>query len=83
MKQALVKHIPKDSTAEEFNKVWENSNYALIPLYKLLQELIDENNRIKKDDFDCPNHYAKLAFQAGENRAYAYILSLLPTSCKN
>lgn len=83
MKQAFLKHIPKDSTTEEFGKTWDNAGYTLTPLYKLLKELVEENNRIKKDDFDCPNHYARLAFQAGENRAYAYILSLLPDSCKD
>lgn len=83
MNSNLIKHKPDDSSNEEFVKVWENSGYALRPLHKLLKELISANNKINKDDFAMPNHYPKLMFQAGENKAYEYILSLLPDSSKD
>lgn len=78
MNNLLLSKRPKDSTADEFVKAYNNSSYVLEPLAKVLQELILQNDKVNKDDFDCPNHYAKLAFQAGENKAYAFILSLLP-----
>lgn len=79
---ALTKHLPKDYSKDEFNKTWENIGPSLNVLYRVLQELVAENNKVKKDDFDCPNHYAKLAFQSGENKAYEYIMSLLPQTAK-
>lgn len=82
MNHSLLKHKPKDSTNSEFEKSWENVGYTLQALNLLLDELIENNNNVKKADFDTPNHYAKLAFQAGENKAYEYIKSLLPESAK-
>lgn len=78
MNNLLLSKRPKESTADEFVKAYNNSSYVLEPLAKVLQELILQNDKVNKDDFDCPNHYPKLAFQAGENKAYAFILSLLP-----
>jgi hypothetical protein len=82
MNHLLLKHRPKDTTEEEFKKSWDNVGYSLSALASLLSHLIKENEKVKRDDFDCPNHYAKLAFQAGENKAYDLILSLLPSSSK-
>lgn len=82
MKACLLKHKPKDVTGEEFEKTWENIGYSLVSLRSLLDELIVANNEVKRADFDCPNHYAKLAFQSGENRAYDFIKSLLPETSK-
>lgn len=82
MKSCLLKHKPKDVTGEEFEKTWENIGYSLVALRSLLDELIVANNEVKRADFDCPNHYAKLAFQSGENRAYEFIKSLLPETSK-
>ena len=39
-------------------------------------------NNIKKDDFDCPNHYAKLSYQMGQTKMIEFVLSLLPDSAK-
>jgi hypothetical protein len=83
MKSCLLKYKPKDTTNEEFEKTWENIGYSLQALHKLLDELIQNNNEISRADFDCPNHYAKLAFQSGENRAYAFIKTLLPQTSKS
>lgn len=82
MNQLLLKYKPKEVTKDDFNNSWENIGYTLQALAGALDELIENNNRVKKDDFDSPNHYAKLAFQAGENRAYEFIKSLLPETAK-
>ena len=82
MNHSLLKHKPKEVSSDEFNKTWDNIGYTLQALVSLLDELVENNNKVKKDDFDTPNHYAKLAFQAGENKAYEYIKSLLPETAK-
>jgi len=83
MNQLLLSKRPKDSNKEEFVKAFNNAQYVLDPLVEVLQELIEQNNKVNKDDFNCPNHYAKLAFQAGENKAYDLILSLLQSKGNN
>jgi hypothetical protein len=78
----LLKNRPKDADPKEFQKVWDNSGYALTALYSTLEEFKTALNTVKADDFDCPNHYAKLAFQAGMAKAYETVMSLLPESAK-
>lgn len=82
MNKTLLNNRPKDSSVEEFTKAWNNSSYTLEALYKTILVLQEELNTIKKDDFDCPNHYAKLAYNAGQLKAYDFITSLLPDSAK-
>jgi hypothetical protein len=82
MNKLLLNNKPKDSSNEEFIKAWNNSSYTLEALYKTLLVLKEEINNIKKDDFDCPNHYAKLAFNLGQIRAYDQIISMLPDTAK-
>ena len=82
MNKLLLNNKPKDSSNEEFIKAWNASGYTLEALYKTLQLLKDEINTIKKDDFDCPNHYAKLAFNMGQTKAFDLIISMLPDSAK-
>jgi hypothetical protein len=82
MNSNLLNNRPSDSTAEEFKKTWDNSGYVMEALYKTLQGFINENNKVKKDDFDCPNHYAKLAYQAGFSNALEMVKDLLPASAK-
>jgi len=82
MNKLLLNNKPKDSSNEEFIKAWNNSSYTLEALYKTLLVLKEDVNNIKKDDFDCPNHYAKLAFNLGTIKAYDLIISMLPDSAK-
>jgi hypothetical protein len=82
MNKLLLNNKPEDSSIEEFTKAWNNSSYTLEALYKTILVLKEELNTIKKDDFDCPNHYAKLAYNAGQIKAYDFIVSLLPDSAK-
>ena len=82
MNKLLLNNKPKDSSNEEFIKAWNNSSYTLEALYKTLLILKEETNNIKKDDFDCPNHYAKLAFNLGQIKAYELIIAMLPDTAK-
>jgi hypothetical protein len=82
MNSNLLRLRPKDSSPEEFKKAWDNSGYVLEALYKLLEEQMATNNKVNKDDFDCPNHYAKLAYQAGYSNALEMVKDLLPASAK-
>lgn len=82
MNKVLLDNRPKDSSPEEFKKAWDNSGYVLEALWKTLGAFIEQNNEVKKDDFDCPNHYAKLAYQAGLNKAWKQVMDMLPESAK-
>lgn len=82
MNKTLLNNRPKDASEEEFEKVWNNSGYALEALYKTLEKMIEENNNIRKDDFDCPNHYARLSYQAGFSNALSRVLDMLPPTAK-
>lgn len=82
MNSQLLNNRAKDSTPEEFKKAWDNSGYVMEALWKTIDGYIVENNKVKKDDFNCPNHYAQLAYQAGLIEAYTRVLSLLPVSAK-
>jgi enoyl-[acyl-carrier-protein] reductase (NADH) len=82
MNKLLLNNKPIDSSNEEFIKAWNNSSYTLEALYKTLLVLKEEINSIKKDDFDCPNHYAKLAYNLGQMKAFDLIISMLPDTAK-
>jgi hypothetical protein len=82
MNKLLLNNKQDNTTNEEFIKTWNNSSYTLEPLYKTLLILKQEVNSIKKDDFDCPNHYAKLAYNLGQIKAFDLIISMLPDSAK-
>lgn len=83
MNKILLNNKPKDISNEEFIKLWNNSSYILESLYKTLNDLNKELNTVRKDDFDCPNHYAKLAYNAGQSRIIDVITGLLPDSAKS
>ena len=82
MNKLLLNNKPIDSSNEEFIKAWNNSSYTLEALYKTLLVLKEDINNIKKDDFDCPNHYAKLAYNLGQMKAFDLIISMLPDTAK-
>ena len=82
MNKTLLNNRPKDSSIEEFTKTWNNSSYVFEVLYKTLNDMNIELHNIKKDDFDCPNHYAKLSFSLGQSKMIEHVLSLLPDSAK-
>ena len=83
MNTLLMKHKPDDVSKEDFEGLWTNAGYTLRPLYNVILELKQNSQNIKREDFDCPNHYAKLAYEGGLCNAYDKILALLPDSAKN
>lgn len=82
MNKTLLQYRPSDIDSKEFVKLWENAAYTLQPMYDMLKEMHDKEGNVKETDFECPNHYAKLAFQAGAKAKIAQILSLFPEGCK-
>lgn len=82
MNTSLSSNRPEDCSKEEFEKIWNSSGYSLSALYKTIHNYIGTLDNVKATDFDCPNHYAKLAFQAGKKAAYEDVLALLPDSAK-
>ena len=82
MNKLLLNNKPKDISNEEFIKLWNNSTYVLETLYNTLLVLNKELTTTKKDDFDCPNHYAKLAFNLGQSKIIEQIVTMLPDGVK-
>ena len=78
MNSLLAQAKPKDISQEKWVEMWNNSTYLLQPLADVLKKQLDELDKVKGDDFACPNHYAKLAFQAGAKERLKFVLSLLP-----
>lgn len=82
MNKLLSQNKPSDITHDEWEKLWNNAGYTLEPLYKACLYMQGDNNKVKKDDFDCPNHYARLAYQAGFNAALERIIDMMPPTAK-
>jgi hypothetical protein len=82
MNKLLLNNKPKDISNEKFTEMWNNSGYSLEALYKTLLVMKGELSSIKKDDFDCPNHYAKLAYNLGQEKMIDLIVSMLPETAK-
>lgn len=82
MNTLLLKHKSNTITKEEFTKLWNNNSICLEALYGTLLELKQEVTSIKRTDFDCPNHYAKLAYNLGQQKMIETIVDLLPDSAK-
>jgi hypothetical protein len=82
MNKLLLNNRDKSITEEEFIKLWNNSGVTLTALHKTLQLLNKEISSVKQDDFDCPNHYAKLAYNLGKLKMIETITNMLPDSAK-
>jgi len=78
----LSKHRPKDISKEEIAKLWNNLGYSLEALYNTLEEMKAGTYKVREEDFSIPNHYALLAFQAGQREVLQQIMDLLPASAK-
>ena len=78
MNQLLLNKKPSDATPEEWKTSWENSSYVLQPLADAIKAKLYETGRVKSTDFDIPNHYAKMAYEAGLAEMGQWILDLLP-----
>ena len=82
MNNLLIKHKPKDIETEAWKKMWDNSSYIFRPLVDVINQLVSTRETVREDDFDCPNHYAKLAFDAGMRKGLGMVLDMLPESAK-
>jgi len=82
MNSNLLQNRHSTASKEEFQKAWDNAGFVLEALWKTLVDWQEENNKVRKDDFDCPNHYARLAYQAGYIKALSDVIGLLPDSAK-
>jgi hypothetical protein len=82
MNKLLLNNKPSNTSNEEFVKLWSNSSVSLEALYKTLLQLKEELAVVRKDDFDCPNHYAKLSYNMGQAKMADLIISMLPDSAK-
>ncbi|CAB4170090.1 hypothetical protein UFOVP1528_39 [uncultured Caudovirales phage] len=80
MNSLLMQCRPKDSNKEDWEKAWDNAKYVLQPLADVIKKQIKELNKVSPNDFDCPNHYAKMAYEHGGKERLEYVLSLLPDS---
>lgn len=82
MNKLILNNKPKDINNEDFIKTWNNSSYVFEVLYKTLLSIQKDLDNIKRDDFDCPNHYAKLAYNAGQSKMIDVVVAMLPDSAK-
>jgi hypothetical protein len=82
MKHSLLTKCKPDYTPEEFSKAWDNNYILLAPLLRYLDSRAQEMMQCKSDDFNVPNHYAKLAYELGKKEAFEEIKNLLPTKLK-
>lgn len=82
MNSVLLSNRPKDIDEAKFKAMWENSSYLLEALYKTLLSYMPEE-KVKAVDFDTPNHYPKLMYQAGQRDSIHKIIELLPKSLTN
>lgn len=83
MKITLMANRPigddgKQMEKKEWEMLWERQGYILEPLEKTILTYQAECNTVNHNDFDCPNHYARLAYEAGMREAYRRVLDLLP-----
>lgn len=69
---------PKDMDKDKWQELWNNSHPQLQPLADLLKEWVAVPDAVRPDDFDCPNHYAKMVAQSAKRQALLDVLNLLP-----
>lgn len=82
MNKLLLNNKPNNITKEEFTKLWNNNSICLEALGLTLLSIKENINSITKADFDCPNHYAKLAYNLGQTKMIDTVLEMLPDSAK-
>lgn len=78
MRANLVNARPKDCSRDDFIKMWNNAGYTLEALKNVIEAAVKSNEGVSSVDFDCPNHYAKLAYKEGKLAAYREILEYMP-----
>lgn len=80
MNSLLMKHRPKGVDKEKWEGQWAAGADFLQPLADVLKEMVKERHgKVRPDDFDCPNHYAKLVAELAEQQILKQILEMLPS----
>lgn len=69
--------LNKSDDPESFKKTWAAIRPSLEHLEELLSDFVKELDSVTSNDFDCPNHYAKLAYKMGQAEAYKKVIELL------
>jgi uncharacterized phage infection (PIP) family protein YhgE len=77
VKAILAKHKPKETTQEKWVEHWNNAKYTLDPLVAAINDLIADIDEVKDDDFESPNHYAKLMYRAGQLKMAKKIVDII------
>ena len=80
MNNLLMKHRPSDTEPDKWKEHWNNQRYTLEPLAKALIDMKKELGKVRRDDFDMPNHYAKLVSELAQVEMIDRILAMLPDS---
>lgn len=79
MKTTLANQRPSDLDSQaKWEAYWNSQTYTLDPLRAAIETLREGLRDVKEEDFNIANHYAQLAFKAGEDRMAKQILDLLP-----
>ena len=84
MLATLAKHVATEDgkthaeSEKEYQEALNRSKYLLTPIYKFLKERAKGHASVREDDFECPNHYAKLMFRKGKEQEDEALLALLP-----
>lgn len=81
MNSLLAKHAPKGMEKDKWKTSWEASHSTLQPLADVLKEMFNREASVRPDDFDCPNHYAKLVAEEVRKQVLKDIMALLPEAC--
>lgn len=62
---------------EELKKTFGNASIVLEPITAWIKKQIVSKEKVAAADFNTPNHYAKLMYEAGKRDAYNEIIELL------
>lgn len=64
-------------TVEEWSKLWANSSHVLEPLAEALKDMQRSLTKVDPEDFDCPNHYAKMVANGVKHQTLQQVIDML------
>ena len=80
MDSLLARHRPKNLSQEKWEEQWEAAGATLQPFADALKDVKRGLGKVKADDFDSPNHYAKLVSELAKAQLIDQLLAMLPSS---
>jgi hypothetical protein len=78
----IRKHRPVEVEEGKWAETWDRSAWLLRSLAEAMKDIRKGIEVVDPSDFSIPNHYAKLAFHAGQKQMLDQIMSLLPKSAQ-